>query len=51
MNMKLAFSGLQQLFFVCAGFKLNNAWANSTVLRPFLQPENNIFSQEFGLWL
>ena len=25
--------------FACAGFRLNNAWANSTVLRPFLQPK------------
>ena len=38
-------------FFACAGFRLNNAWANDTVLRPFLQPESPLSSQEFGLWL
>ena len=34
---------------VCAGFRLNNA--NGTVLRPFLQPESLLSSQEFGLRL
>ena len=32
-------------------FRLNNAWANSTVLRPVQQPEGPLFSQEFGLRL
>ena len=30
---------------------LNNAWANGAVLRPFLQPESPLSSQEFGLRL
>ena len=33
----------------CAVFRLNIPWANDTVLRPFLQPEIPISSQEFGL--
>ena len=36
---------------VCAGFRLNNAWANGKVLRPFLQPESPLSSQEFDLRL
>ena len=37
--------------FVRAGFGLDNAWAKGTVLRPFLQPESSLSSQEFGLRL
>ena len=35
------FKGQNRIFFIyklnvdCAGFRLNNAWANGTVLRPF----------------
>ena len=39
------------ILLVCAGFRLNNAWANGTVLRPFLQPESPLSLQEFGLLL
>ena len=31
--------------------RLNNAWASGSVLRPFLQPESPLSSQEFGLRL
>ena len=36
--------------YVCAGFRLNNAWANGTVLRPCIT-ESPLSSQEFGLRL
>ena len=44
-QIKWCYSIYLLLFAVCAGFRLNNAWANGTVLRPFLQPESPLSSR------
>ena len=42
---------LNSVIVVSAGFRLNYARANATVLRPFLQPDGPLSSREFGLLL
>ena len=41
----------KQIVVIWSNFRLNNNWASGTVLRPFLQPESPLSSQELGLKL